>query len=41
MMRAAIYARLEAAYVAECESQSRKLAHEIAVAKKLLRLHNG
>ena len=32
---AAIYARLESAYLAECERQQNKLAHEIEVAKIL------
>lgn len=30
---ASIYARIEAAYIAECERQARRLNHEIAVAR--------
>jgi hypothetical protein len=32
---AGVLARLQAAYVAECERQARRLAHEAAIARKL------
>jgi hypothetical protein len=36
---AAVYARIEAAYLTECERQQRKLAHELAIARKLTDSH--
>lgn len=35
-----VYARLEAAYVAECERQQRKLAEELAITRAIVGTHH-